>query len=257
MQTRPRPSTMAAIAAGGLISVGLSVAPAAAADEAVIFVVQGLPDQTVDISVDGETVASDVETSDVVGPFTVAAGSNAVTFTDAEGAVVADNTVTTEAGSSSDLVVHLPTSVSGDAVVTVFDNDLSAVPQAKASLTVAHTAAVPPADILVDGEVLFANVANGESLNLVVPADTYEVQIVPTGETSPSILGPLELTVEGGSLNRVYAVGNPEDDTMNVAVHVIDVEDVGSEAPKMVNTGTGGQSALLAHLKAAVAALLR
>ena len=36
------------------------------------------------------------------------------------------------------------------------------MPKDKAKLTVAHTAAVPPADIRVDGKVLFENVANGE-----------------------------------------------------------------------------------------------
>lgn len=117
-------------------------------------------------------------------------------------------------------------------MLTVFDNDLSAVPADKASVTVAHTAAVPPADIVVNDAVLFPNVANGESLTLVVPVDTYSVQIVPTGEEGPAILGPLDLTVEGGSLNRVFAVGNPEDDTMNV-VHVPEFAEEGSETPEV------------------------
>ena len=73
--------------------------------------------------------------------------------------------------SRPDCFLHL-TSAAGDSpLVTQFSNDLTAVPSEKASLTVAHTAAVAPADIRVDGNVLFANVANGESLNLVVPAD--------------------------------------------------------------------------------------
>lgn len=134
------------------------------------------------------------------------------------------------------MTTHAP----GDPIVTTFDNDLSAVQADKASLTVAHTAAVPPADVLVNGDVLFANIANGESLNLVVPVDTYEVQIVPTGESAPVILGPLDFQVTGGTLNRVFAVGDPEAQTMNVAVHVIEVDESGSEAPTVVNTGTGG-----------------
>ena len=63
--------------------------------------------------------------------------------------------------------------------------------QGKATLVVAHTAAVPPADIRVDNKVLFANIANGESLKLTVPVATYKVAIVPTGETKPVLLGPL------------------------------------------------------------------
>lgn len=249
--------TVGAVTIAGVLTAVLPVSVAISAEEATIYVVQGLPDQVVDVSVDGETVAEDVASADVVGPFSVVAGGTKVRFTDSEGAVVADNTVTTRPDSSSDLVVHLPTAATDDTIVTVFDNDLSAVPADKAALTVAHTAAVPPADILVDGEVLFANVANGESLDLVVPVGTYEVQIVPTGETEPVILGPLDLTVQGGALNRVYAVGNPESQSMNVAVHVIDVDDSGSPEPTMVNTGTGGQAALLLRLLAILSALLR
>ena len=85
----------------------------------------------------------------------------------------------------------------------------------------AHTATVPPADIRVNGNVLFENIANGESLKLTVPVATYKVAIVPTGETEPVVLGPVELTVKGGAVNRVYAIGDPGKKTMNVAVHVI------------------------------------
>ena len=45
-----------------------------------------------------------------------------------------------------------------------------AVNAGKTRLAVAHVAAVPAADIRVDGNVLFSNVANGEGLTTVVPA---------------------------------------------------------------------------------------
>ena len=105
-----------------------------------------------------------------------------------------------------------------------------------------HTAVVPPADIRVNGRVLFANVANGESLRLVVPADTYTVEIVPAGRGRPVILGPLKLTVQAGSLNRVFAIGAPDADTMTVAVHLVDIEKAGSDRPSRVDTGSGGQA---------------
>ena len=80
--------------------------------------------------------------------------------------------------------------------------------------------------------MLFENIANGESLKLVVPVATYKVAIVPTGKTKPVILGPVSLTVKGGALNRVYAVGDPEKKTMNVAVHVIADRHEGSSSPR-------------------------
>ena len=140
--------------------------------------------------------------------------------------------------------------------MTWFANDLSAVPAGKASLTVAHTAVVGPADIRVNGKVLFANIANGESLKLTVPAATYTVEIVPAGASSPVVLGPIKLKVTAGSLTRVFAIGDPKQKTMSVAVQVLEAPTKGSPAPKHVNTGTGGQAADLG-LTTGLAALRR
>jgi Domain of unknown function (DUF4397) len=231
---------------GGFTSGTAAAAGVSARDDtATLYLVQGLPGTAIDAAVDGKAVAQDVQTTNVVGPITVSAGTRIVTFTDGDGKVVAENSVDAQAGSSSDLVLHLTTAAGDPPVVTKFANDLTGVPSDKASLTVAHTAAVPPADIRVDGKVLFANVANGESLNLVVPAGSYSVDIVPAGASSPVVFGPVNLSVQGGSLNRVYAVGDPAATTMNVAVHVIALSDSGSAQPTMVNTGTGGMAVVM------------
>jgi hypothetical protein len=237
-----------AVLTAALFGSFTSVAAAAtsgAAETATLYVVQGVPDATIDVAVDGAPVSQDVQTAAVVGPFTVSAGSRVITFTDDAGAVVAENTIDAPAGSSADLVLHLTTAAGDPPVVTQFPHDLTGVPSDKASLTVAHTAAVPPADIRVDGQVLFANVANGESLNLVVPVGSYSVDIVPTGQSSPVVFGPVDLAVQGGSLNRVYAVGDPAAGTMNVAVHVIELPESGSPQPTMVDTGDGGIAVVL------------
>jgi hypothetical protein len=243
-QVAERWSKLAGVVVVGLGLTILIAEPSYAANNADIYVVQGLPGAAIDVSVDGHSVAKRVTTAQVVGPFKVGAGTRTVTFMK-NGAVVLKSAVTVAATSSTDVVVHLPAQASGRPIVTTFKNDLSAVPRDKASLVVAHTAAVPPADIRVDNQVLFSNVANGESLKLVVPAATYRVAIVPTGETGPALLGPLDLPVKGGSLNRVYAVGDPKNKTMNVAVHVIAVVTAGSAKPHQVNTGTGGQAVAL------------
>ena len=234
-------SKVALMSAGVVGIAGLTVGPSYAADDAKVYIVQGLPGDSLDVAVDGDTVAKNVKTAAVVGPFKVKAGSRKVTFSD-NGKVVLERMFSVKADSSWDVVAHLPASSSDKPVVTVFKNDLSTVPEGKASLVVAHTAAVPPADIQVNGKVLFANIANGESLKLTVPVATYKVAIVPAGESKPVILGPLSLTVQGGAVNRVYAVGDPEKKTMNVAVHVIATGSSGSGKPSEVNTGTGGQA---------------
>ena len=230
---------------GGFTAATAGAATAAAEDTATLYLVQGLPGTAIDVAVDGQTVATALKTTDVSAPIAVGVGSRKLTFTDASGKVVAENSFDAKAGASSDLVLHLTTAAGDPPVVTEFPNDLTGVPSDKASVTVAHTAAVPPADIRVDGTVLFANVANGESLNLVVPAGSYNVDIVPAGETAPVVFGPVALAVQGGSLNRVYAVGDPAATTMNVAVHVISVPALGSAQPTMVDTGSGGYAVVL------------
>jgi hypothetical protein len=204
-------------------------------------VIQGLPGRSVDISIDDKVVARGIGTAKVAGPFTVKPGRRKVTYSDA-GKVLLERVWKVRPGISQDVILHLPGTADGNPMITVFTNDVSAVPKGKASLTVAHTARVGAADIRVNGKVLFADIANGQSLDVVVPVETYKVAIVPAGKPAPVVLGPVALTVKGGALNRVYAIGDPSKKTMNVAVHVIDVGTAGSDRPKLVKTGSGGQA---------------
>ena len=236
-----RASGVALLLVSALGLTGLAAAPSWAAADAQVYIVQGLPGRAVDVAVDGKTLTQDLKTAAVAGPFKVRAGSRSVTFSDG-GQVLLKRSFSVSARSSWDVVLHLPATSETKPTVTVFRNDLAAVPQGKASLTVAHTAAVPPADIRVNNKVLFSDIANGQSLNLVVPVATYKVAIVPKGKASPIYLGPVDLTVKGGALNRVYALGDPEKHTMNVAVHVIATGSSGSARPKKVDTGTGGEA---------------
>ena len=237
----PRWSSLALLIAGSLALAGTAVAPSFAADDGEVFVVQGLPGQVVDVAIDGRSVAKNVKTAALVGPFKVKGGERTVTIS-AGGKEMLKRTVKVKAKTSSDVVVHLPAQGSGDATITAYRNDLWAVPKDKAALTVSHTAAVPAADIRVNDKVLFENISNGESLSLVVPVATYKVAIVPTGKEKPYFFGPVELTVKGGALNRVYAIGDPSKKTMNVAVHVLTAASMGSDKPSKVDTGTGGQA---------------
>jgi hypothetical protein len=225
----------------GLGVTALGVPASSAAGDATMYVVQGLPGKTVTVKVDGKTVVSDQKSGTVSDPLRVASGKRRLTLT-AAGKVIIDQMVSIGADWSADVVAHLPADPDGKPLLTTYKNDLSSVPKDKASLTVAHTAAVPPADVTVNKKVLFADIANGESLHLVVPVATYEVAIVPTGKSKPVFFGPVDLTVQGGALNAVYAIGNPASKTMNVVVHVVATSPSGSSRPKHVNTGTGGQA---------------
>ena len=90
------------------------------------------------------------------------------------------------ADTSRDVVAHLPAPGESDPVITAYHNDLTAVPSDKANLTVAHTASVPPADIRVNGKVLFEDIANGRPSTWSCRSAPTRWTIVPTGRTRRS-----------------------------------------------------------------------
>ena len=136
--------------------------------------------------------------------------------------------------------LHWPADSTDEPEATVFANDVDPVAASKARLTVAHTAVVPPADILADGTVLFSNIANGEFVTAEVPAETYNVAVVPTGQKQDPLLGPLDLPVKAGQLTRVFAIGEPENGSMDAVVQVLPVGKAGSPAPGSVDAGEAG-----------------
>ena len=93
---------------------------------------------------------------------------------------------------------------------------------------------------------LFANVANGESLTLTVPAGSYTVDIVPTAATAPVVFGPVTLPVKAASLTRVFAIGVAATGSMDAVVQVLPLTARGSGIPPAsVNAGDGGQAQAL------------
>jgi hypothetical protein len=210
-----------------------SVAPAKPDPQ--VFVVVGVT-ESVDVALDGEALESGVASKTVLGPLSLSAGDHTVTFTAESWST--ESTFGVD-GPSMDVVVHRPADAAADPTVSVFTNDVSAIAADKARLTVAHTAVVPPADVRVSGEVLFSNIANGEFVTAEVPAQTYSVDIVATGEDTP-VFGPIDLAVEPGALNRVFAIGQPEGGGMDAIVQVIPLQTTGAEPPESVDAGSVG-----------------
>lgn len=228
---------LAAPAAGGLVT-----ASAATAGQGDVFVIHGLAGVTADVLVDGQPREQGAQAGAIVGPISLPAGAHTVTLTPEGGAELSAQ-VDVQAGASVDVVAHSRANPADPPAVTVFPNDLSPVGAGKSRLVVAHTAAVPPADVRVDGVVLFSNVANAESLELLVPSGTYAVDIVPAGTDGPVVFGPVNLEVAAGNLTRVFAFGDPTRQTMNAVVHTLPVQQEGAAAPMAVPAGDGGQAA--------------
>lgn len=234
-----------------LLCAGPMAAASPTADVGEVFVLHGLPGVTADVLVDGEVVEAGAEAQTVVGPLSLAAGEHTIALEPTTGLSDALSAmVTVEAGASIDVIAHQTADPTAAPTVTVYPNDLSPVAPGKTRLVVAHTAAVPPADIRVNGEVLFSNVANGEALTLLVPSGTYSVDIVPTGTSGPAVFGPVDLPVAAAQLTRVFALGDPAQGTMDVVVQTLPLPVQGAAPPGSVDTGDGGQAAAKAQSRA-------
>jgi hypothetical protein len=237
-----RKSGAVAVALGSVLAAP-SVAVAAdhsAAPVDRVYVIQGVPGTAVNVAVDGKTVQRAVAAKAIVGPVDLTAGKHTISFSSHGWKVTSSVSISHR---SSDVVLHWPADPANKPVVTVFGNDLAPVNSNKGRLTVVHAAVVPPADVRVDKKVLFANIANGEFVSAEVPGGTYSVDVVPTGQDSHPLLGPVTLPVKPGVLTRVFAIGKPTNGSMDAVVQVLPLAANGSPAPGAIDAGSAGLAA--------------
>ena len=221
----------------------LGLAPASHAAKAVghVVVIQAVPGMSVDVSIDGESMDKGVEVGTLLGPYDLTPGSHDVEFSGSGLAV--KSSIDVASGSNSDVVIHRPAAVGGDPVVHTYATPVKPIGPGKARVLLAHTATVAPADVRVDGQIAFTNIANGEFADADVPAGAHKVELLPTGMTSNPILGPLDVDLKPRTATMVYAVGSPKDQSMNVIVHTAQLASDGSTMPETMDTGSAGLAA--------------
>ena len=244
--SRRRRAGVTAVVIGLGALVPITAEHASAAPTGTVYVVQGVADTPMTITVDGKAVATAAAAKTIVGPLTLTAGSHTVAAESPSRTETVSASVSVTAGSNLDAVLHRQVDPSKPPVITTFPNDLSPVTAGSGRLVVAHTAAVGPADVRVDQKVLFANIANGEALTVTVPASTYSVDIVPTTTSGPVVFGPANVPVAPTALTRVFAIGVAATSSMDAVVQVLPLSVRGTGAtPSSVNAGDGGQAAAL------------
>ncbi|GAA4729234.1 hypothetical protein GCM10023350_10650 [Nocardioides endophyticus] len=229
------------VMAAAAVSTTSAAAPAAhaPASPGQLFVVQAVPGATYAVSVDGEEQTDKADVGAVLGPIELDAGDHTVRFEPGSGEPMSAN-VRIRAGGSVDLVLHLPADPGGDPVADVYR--VSAKPAAPdtARVLVAHTATVPPADVRVDGQVVFEDIANGEFATADVPAGQHSAEVVPAGTSDDPILGPLDVDLPAGTVTMVYAVGTPTDGSMNVISHQESIGTTNAAPLREIGTGSAG-----------------
>ena len=202
-----------------------------------------MPNASVRVAIDGRPVKSGVGLGSVLGPYSLSGGKHSVRFTDSTGHVSMNASLTVRPGTSSDVVLHRPASISGAPVVNVYQTPRKSIGPGKARVLVAHTATVAPADVRVDGKVVFTDIANGEFAQADVPAGPHKVELLPTGRTTNPILGPVDVSLKARTVTMVYAVGTPKDGSMKVIAHTARLASDGTVEPGTITTGSAGLAA--------------
>jgi hypothetical protein len=229
--------------------IGLASAPPGLQDRAAgsvsgkvfgtVTLVQAVPGRAVDVRVDGRELHRVARGGDVIGPVRLPAGRHVFAFVGSGGGVVR-STVRLRPGSSVDVVLHRPAAVRGASLVTSFPTPTRPLRPGWARIRVAATATLAPADVRVDERVVFANIANGESVTVDVTPGRHVVALVPTGQQAPTVLGPLRFDVAAGTMTMVYAAGGPPTGAPRTIVHTMALGNDGQAAPGSVHAGTVG-----------------
>jgi hypothetical protein len=196
-------------------------------DPAKLSVLHGVPGLTVDVWVNGNLTLDDFKPGSLAGPLELAAGDYKIAITgsdapNADNPVIGPVTVELDNGGNYTAVAHLD--AGGAPTATLFTNDTKAPRNDnKGKLTVRHVAAAPAVDVLAGGTAVIEGLSNPDEATLKLKAGTISASVAAAGTTAP-VIGPADITVEGGKNTIIYAWGSLADGTLAAAVQVVDSE---------------------------------
>lgn len=220
-----------AIVMAFVLLVSAAVVPTAAAqdDMAQVRVIHASPDApAVDVYVNGEQVSA------LAGvPFFAASDFLSLPAGDQDIAVAPAGTSVDDAVISATVTLNAGSAYSIAAVglleniqAQVYEEDLSPTAEGEARVYVYHFSPDAPAvDIrLADGTVLAEGLAFPNKGELAVPAGTYDIQVVPSGETEPVVIDLAGTALEAGTFYSVFAT-----DTLSSITPQLATTSVGTE----------------------------
>jgi hypothetical protein len=227
----------AAIAAAALAVIPATAALADGHENAQVTVVHGVPGlDGVSVLADGEVLGglsginfTDKATLEVpAGTYDIAVS----TSDSADDIALGPLELSFEAGMSYAVVAHLDEA--GEVTASFFTvNNAEGV-------SAFHTAAFPAVAIVADGAIVADNLTNGNAAQLDLAAGTElpGVGIAAAGSTEIALPAG-DLTIPEGQRILAFAVGTPDDESLQLVVEIVDVL-MEMEQPTEVDSGTGG-----------------
>jgi hypothetical protein len=207
---------LVALFAMALMVMAIAI-PASAQAAARIHLIHGIPDVAVDVYVDGAVVFPDFQYSQTQDLSSLAGQTLVALQVKAAGTdtVLIDAGDVALPGSGNYTIIAQWNAAGDEAILGVFENNVSSIAAGEGRLTVRHAAAAPPVDVLADGGIVFPNLANNppEEASADLPVATYSVSVVPSGATEPVVIGPADIAVADGTSLIVYATGQLADGT--------------------------------------------
>ncbi len=200
-------------AIGAAVLAGSLALPAAgAAGKATVNVLHGIPGVTVNVCVDGGSVADGFRYKQRIVGATLPAGDHEVVLVAAgascDDPAILGKVVKLEAGENYTIVAALDED--GTPRLRRFRNPVGPTPDGMARLTVRHTAQAPAVNVWANGDVLIGGneFTWGKRATLPVPAGTYTVKVTLPGERK-AVIGPADLTLRAHHAYQVFAIGKP------------------------------------------------
>ena len=210
---------MAAIAAA-------VVAPQAAGAQAAsdVTLVHGVPGVPVDVVVDGTVVIDNFAPGSLanISSFAGQTLTNVQVLDDPSGDVLieAPALVIPDSGSHSNVPHYNESNVP---VLTQFENNTAAVAEGQARLSVRHTAAAGPIDVISGDSRPVTNLANGQNVDLVQPVGNFSGEVATAGGDPIPGVDPISIDLAADTNTVLFAVGS-SDDAPDFIVQVVNLE---------------------------------
>lgn len=223
--------------------------PAAAADDAKLSVLHGVPGLTVDVYVNGSLQLDNFTPGTLAGPLSLPAGTYSVALTasdavDDSSPILGPIDLPLAAGMNYTAAAHLD--ATGNATPSFFTNDTAEASAGEGKLTVRHIAAnAEGVEVVANSSTSLGTFNNGEELGpFALPAGTYSAEIKAGGVAVPPT--PTDVPVTTGENIIVYAWGNAARGSVNLALQTVVLEAAPGSGPTATPIPTLGTLSLVA-----------